>query len=89
MITTGLINIAYYILNWLISLFPVGSNLPTSVHTAASYLGSFFALSDPLVPTSTLATVIGLVFAVEIAFFGWRTLKWILSFIPLIGGKGV
>jgi len=89
MITTGFINIGYYILHWLIGLFPVGSNLPASAHTAAAYLGSFFALIDPLVPTTTLATIVGLIFGVEIAFFGWRTLKWILSFIPFIGGRGV
>lgn len=88
MITTGLINISYYVLNWLISLFPVGSNLPTNVHTGASYLGGFFTLINPLVPTTTLAIIIGLIFTVEIAFFGWRTLKWVLSFIPLIGGRG-
>ncbi len=88
MILTGLLNITFYLLNFLLSLFPIGGNWPDEVHTGAIALGEYLNIISPIVPINTLATVIALVFTVEIAFFGWRTLKWIFSFIPVIGGKG-
>lgn len=88
MILTGLLNITYYLLSFLLSLFPIGGNWPQAVHTSAQSLGGYLDIISPIVPISTLATVISLIFTIEIAFFSWRTLKWIFSFIPVIGGKG-
>lgn len=88
MITTGLINIAYYILSWLISLLPTGGTLPSQVHTASTALGGYLGIVAPIVPTGTLLTVLSLLFSIQIAFFGWRTVKWIISYIPAVGGNG-
>jgi hypothetical protein len=43
---------------------------------------------DVFVPVSVMLWCLTLVFGVEIAIFGFKTIKWIISFIPLIGGKG-
>lgn len=89
MITAFFYNFAFAILSAIINIFPTGTGFPTEVHTAVAGIGKYIQLIDTLVPISTLATVIGLVFTVEIAFFGFKTLKWLLSFIPIIGGKGI
>lgn len=88
MITTGLLNISFFLFSGLLALLPAGSGFPTAAHSAATALGGYIGILSPLVPLSTLATIIGLVFSVEIAFFGWRSLKWILSHVPFIGGHG-
>lgn len=86
MITFAL-NVVYSFLSWLISVFPVGTGFPDGIHSAFSTLGGYFHILDPLVPISTLLTCVLLVFGVEIALFAFRTLKWILSYIPFIGGS--
>lgn len=89
MIGTALINVGYYILSGVISLFPVGTGLPTEVHTGAQWLGSSLSVLDPIVPIGTLALALGYVIALELLIFGFKTFKWISSHIPFIGGKGV
>jgi len=78
----------YFFINGLISIFPSGSPFGADVHSAFATLGSYFGVMDSFVPISTLLNCLLLVFAVEIAIFGFKTLKWIISFIPMIGGKG-
>jgi hypothetical protein len=85
---TGLINIIYYLLVGIINIFPSGTGFPTEVHTAFSTLGGYVGLMDVFVPVSVMLWCLTLVFGVEIAIFGFKTIKWIISFIPLIGGKG-
>jgi len=88
MITTWFLAIAYSVLSWIVSLFPASSGFPSEVHAAASYFGGYIMIFDPLVPISTLSTIIGLIVIVELALFGFRTVKWLMSHIPWIGGKG-
>jgi len=78
----------YFFLNGLISIFPSGSTFGTDVHSAFSTLGSYFGVMDSFVPINTLFNCLLLVFGVEIAIFGFKTLKWVISHIPMIGGKG-
>ena len=42
-----------------------------------------------LLPYGTLTIVMGIVIVVEIIIWGWKTIKWIISHIPYIGGHGV
>jgi len=88
MITTAFIDLAYAVLSGLISILPAGGVLPTAVHTATTTLGGYLGALDPILPISTLATTVGIAFAVELGIYGFRTLKWVLSHIPFIGGKG-
>lgn len=75
-------------LEFLIGLFPTGTGFPEGFHTAVTALGGYFHILDPLVPISTLLTCLSLIFGVEIAIFGFRTLKWLISHIPFLGGRG-
>jgi len=88
MITTALINLAYYLLNGLIALFPAGSPLPSAIHTAATTLGSYLALIDSILPVDTLATILGLYIIFELTLFAFKTFKWLFGYIPFVGGKG-
>jgi len=85
---TGLLNLVYYFLNFLINLFPQGGGFPSEVHDAFATLGSYFGIIDVFVPISLITFSLATVFGVEIAIFGFKTLKWIISHIPWIGGKG-
>jgi len=88
MITDFFINLGIYVLGFLTSLFPTSTGFPTEVANSASYLGGIVGVFDPLVPLGTLATVLTLYVAFDLIIFGFKTLKWIFSFIPFIGGKG-
>jgi hypothetical protein len=88
MITTSIINLGYALVSAIIGIFPAGSGFPDSVHTAAASLGQYFKLLDPLIPTGTMITVLSIVFTVELAIFGFKTMKWLVSHIPFIGGRG-
>jgi len=85
---TYLLYLVYYVLNFLINLLPTGVPFPTSVHTAFSTLGGYLGVMDVFIPLSTLLWCLTTIFGVEIALFGFKTLKWIISHIPIIGGKG-
>jgi len=84
-----ILNTAFNLLNWFISLFPVSSGFPSAVSTAVSGLGGYLDIFSPLIPISTLATVVGLVFTVELSILAFKTTKWLISHLPFIGGKGV
>lgn len=87
MIVNAIINLVYVTISGIIALFPAGSGFPQAVHTSAIALGGYLDLLSPLVPVATLFSVVSLVFIFEISLFGFRTLRWLLGFIPFIGGK--
>jgi len=84
----GILNMVYSFFNFLIGLFPTGVGFPTEVHNAFTTLGGYIGLLDVLVPVSTMLWCLTLIFGVEIAVFGFKTLKWLISHIPFLGGKG-
>jgi len=85
---TFILNVIFNFLQFIINLFPTGTGFPTAFHTAATTAGGYLKMIDGLVPLSTLKTVLLLVFSVEIIIFTFKTLKWLMSHIPYIGGKG-
>jgi len=88
MITEFFINLGVYILAFIVSVFPASEGFPAEVSSSASYLGGLIGVFNPIVPLGTLATVLGLYVAFDVVVFGFKTFKWILSFVPFIGGKG-
>jgi len=88
MITTFFINLAFFIANAFISIFPVGSGFPTPFHSAFQNLGSYIQATSSFLPLGTLFICLSLLFTAEVAIFGFRTFRWIISHIPFIGGKG-
>lgn len=83
-----LISQIYNLIQAIINIFPSGTGFPTAFHTAMSSLGDYLHLLDPIIPIDILLSCLLIIFGVEIALFGFKTLKWILSFIPIFGGKG-
>jgi len=75
-------------LSFTIGILPTGGVFPTEVHTAFTTLGDYIGFFDVFIPISTVLFCLTLVFGVEIAIFGFKTVKWIISHIPIIGGKG-
>lgn len=88
MITDSIISIAFTVLSWIISIFPTSTGFSTDVTTAFTTIGGYVGMWTGLLPMSILATAIGIVFSVEIIIFLFKTVKWIASHIPWIGGKG-
>jgi len=83
-----LLNILYKFLNTIIGIFPTGTGFDSSVHSAFTTLGSYLGVMDVFVPISIMLYCLTTVFSVEIALFGFKTVKWIISHIPWFGGKG-
>jgi len=81
-------NIIFWFANGLISMFPVSTGLPQEAHDAVQYIGGYFGMFAPLIPLDTLLVCLTLIFSVEIGIYGFRTLKWVVSHLPLIGGRG-
>jgi len=84
-----LLNQLYNFLSFLISLLPASEGFPSSVSSAFSSIGGYFAFLDSFIPTSDLLTAVGILFSVEITLFVFKVVRWVVSFIPFIGGKGV
>jgi hypothetical protein len=84
----SILNILYSFLQFLINIFPVGTGFSTGFHTAMTSLGAYLHILDPIIPINILLTCLLFIFGVEIAIFGFKTLKWIISHIPWIGGHG-
>lgn len=89
MIVTIFLNLVYKLLSGFIALFPVGTGFPTTVHTAFQTLGGYFQILDPLIPIATITAGVLFIFAMEISLYAFRMFKWLMSFVPFFGGKGV
>jgi len=88
MITDALITLGAGLIGGIVSILPDSSGFSPDVLAAAQHLGAYFGMFSPLIPISTLATAVTLVFTVEIAIFGWKTIKSLISHIPQFGGSG-
>lgn len=88
MIITAIINVAYSVLSWFIGILPASAGIPAEAHSAAVSVGGYLGVFDPILPIATLLTTITLVYSVEIGIFSFKTIKWVLSHIPWVGGKG-
>jgi len=88
MITTAFFTILNYILSLIVGLFPTGNGFPQSVHDSASLIGGYVGILDPIFPIDTLYQIILIIIGIEIAIFGFKTFKWLLSHVPFIGGRG-
>lgn len=87
MITTFFILIALFALNLTVSVFPTSSGFPAEVDTAIASLGGYVGILDPLVPISTMATIIGLIVGYELLIFAFKGFRWLFSHVPFLGSK--
>jgi len=88
MIFDALLYLGLTFLDWIVGLFPPSTGFGTEFHDAMETIGGYIDIFTPLIPTSTLVSLIGIVMGVEIGIFGFKTVKWIISHIPYVGGKG-
>lgn len=88
MITSFLLTFALYILETIVSIFPSSAGFPVEVNNAVAFVAGYVGILDPLVPLGTLATILTLVITFELSVFGFKGLKWLISHIPFVGGKG-
>jgi len=66
-------------------LLPVSEGLPADVQAAISSFGGYVGILSPIFPILTMATVFSLIIAYELAVFGFKALRWIFGFVPLVG----
>jgi len=88
MIPDIFINFGYSVISWIIGVFPSSEGFGANVFTAASTLGGYTGIFAPLINFTVLASCVAIAFSVEIAIFGFKTFKWVLSHVPFIGGNG-
>jgi len=88
MITGAIFSLAYAVISSILSILPASVGFPDSVLSSASYIGGFVGMFSPIMPMATLLTTLTLVFTTEIAIFGYKTLKSLVSHLPQIGGRG-
>jgi len=88
MIADLFFNTVFWFVNFLVGIFPLSEGFPQEAHTAMVSLAGYFGMFDALIPMGTLLTCLTLIFTIEIAVFGFRSLKWLLSHLPFIGGRG-
>lgn len=80
--------IVFWFANGLVNMFPLSEGLPPDVMASANYIGGYLVMFEPVIPVGTLSATVALVLTVELAIYGFRTLKWVVSHLPLIGGRG-
>lgn len=88
MIPDIFLSVVYWIVAGIIGWFPLSSGFGPGTIQAASTIGGYGGIFAPLVNYAVLGGCVAVVFAVEMGVYGFRTLKWIISHIPFIGGKG-
>lgn len=88
MITDALINLGAGLIGGIVSILPNSTGFSGDVLSAAHTIGSYFGLVSPILPIDTIATAVTVVFTIEIAIFGWKTIKSLISHIPQFGGSG-
>jgi len=91
MITQSLINIAYNLVNFIVNQFPYSQGFSPQVSdaigTLTGYTSSMMSIFSPLLPFTTMAYALGLIFSVEISILSFKGFRWVFSHVPFIGGK--
>jgi len=88
MILDGLILVALFIVNIIVSVFPDSNGFPVEVETAISQFSGYANILSPILPLSVMVQLLTYVVLFEIALFSFKGFKWIMSHIPYIGGRG-
>lgn len=88
MITDIFISLGGYIVGFLIDLLPTSTGFPSAVITASQSIGEHVGMLNPIIPIGTLASVLALILTVEGVIFAFKTAKWVVGYLPVIGGKG-
>lgn len=88
MIFNAFIALAGYVITAISAILPTSTGFPPDVASSIATIGQYSRVLDLVLPVSTLATIIALVLSVEVAIFAFKSVKWLISHIPLVGGRG-
>lgn len=88
MIFSGFVYLGAFVLDMITSILPSSSGFPPDVQAAFTQMGGYVQMLNTLLPIGTLATVLAIVISVDVAIFGFKTFKWVISHIPAVGGNG-
>jgi len=88
MIFSAFVILASYVILAIAGVLPDSTGFPPEVSAAITTMGQYARVLDLLLPVSTLATIIALVLSTQVAIFTFKSLKWIISYLPFIGGRG-
>jgi len=89
MLTTLIITIPITFLTLLANLFPIASSMASGVASALSSASSSLWALNAFIPVPTIALATGIAVSVEIVLLSFRFARFIISYIPFFGGKGV
>lgn len=88
MITQYFLDLPYYALSGIINFFPLSQGFPPQALQAANAIGSKIGIFGPVMPLDTLSLCLGILFSAQLGIWGFKTIKWIMSHVPFIGGRG-
>jgi len=88
MIITGIILLGYNIINWIIQIFPISTGFSTTVQASFTTIVGYVGMFNPILPYATVGAVLLIIIPVDLGIFAFKNIKWIISHIPFIGGKG-
>ena len=88
MISSAFIYLASYIIGFFVVLFPASTGFPSDITNAFTTMGGYVQVLNTILPITTLASVLVILFATDIIIFGFKTMKWLVSYLPFIGGRG-
>lgn len=87
MIVDALISLALNIISFIVNFFPSSAGFPAEVNEAINFIGSYVGIIDPLVPISTLLSVLSLILAFELIIFGYKGFKWAFAHLPFVSSR--
>jgi len=87
MIFSGLVYLSAYILQAITALLPSSDGFSPEVANAFTTMGGYVQILNTVLSITTLATGLTITFSVDNSIFGFKTIKWLISYVPLIGGK--
>jgi len=72
-----------------VALIPGDDGFPQGVTDMVTFLGGYTGYAGTFFPLADLAIVVRAVLAFELFVLSFALLRWAVSFIPWVGGKGV
>lgn len=88
MILSALISLPLFLFDYFLLLFPTTAVSVGVASAISSAISALWALNS-FIPVPTLGIVVGVLISVEISIFVFKLIRFLLSHIPFIGGKGV
>lgn len=88
MIVDAFIYLAGSIILLLVQIFPKESTLGLDFSGAFDYAGQYVTFLNGIAPLDTMMQCLTLIISIEITVLLFKAIKWMVSYIPIVGGKG-